>query len=515
MKRNLYFLCYFEGKTMKKIVLLTMFVLIACSDIPSEFSLPKWDADFNLPICSRFYYIDDMVKLDKDVSIDPENHLYVYQSKGIDDKHSIIEFVDNRIDTTYRDYEMQIVNGRGRASFAYPEGIENDSCHFAAGTIKFSMKSNSDEEYSAKITFPTVLNAEAEIYSFQKVTSAQSKVEKEQNIAGFSHSSKGYPKDSLVIEVEILNGNAGQSATLNLEIKNVSFCYLRGYAPAKVISQVSSSKYLPLDEKLKEFEEGLKFWDPELILEAKYISTLNLENIFGAEIQNLQVLGKKADGKERFLENINGSNNLGNYRLNNGYLYEKLDNSNSKLSDFLNFLPDSVFLIGDLLINPDGKFGEIKRTDSINVSYELNLKSYLTIENLALLDTIPLEFNAETISNLKKAKGAILTMKVENYSPLATEIEAIFADSSEKVLFSRTFQVNSGIVNSEGFTSSSSSSIAEFVFDEKDMQDLANSHYFIVKTNFNSANNPQKVAIRSDDWLKVISFIKLKYTVDI
>ena len=70
------------------------------------------------------------------------------------------------------------------------------------------MNSNSDEEFSAIITIPTVFNAEAEIYSFQKVTSAQSKVEKEQNIAGFSHSSKGYPKESHVIEVEILNFSA-------------------------------------------------------------------------------------------------------------------------------------------------------------------------------------------------------------------------------------------------------------------------------------------------------------------
>ena len=29
------------------------------------------------------------------------------------------------------------------------------------------------------------------------------------------------------------------------------------------------------------------------------------------------------------------------------------------------------------------------------------------------------------------------------------------------------------------------------------------------------ANNPQKVAIRNNDWLKVISFVKLKYMVDL
>jgi len=56
---------------MKKLYLLLLIVLAACNDIPNDFSIPKWDTDFNLPICSRFYYIDDMVKLDEDVSVDP------------------------------------------------------------------------------------------------------------------------------------------------------------------------------------------------------------------------------------------------------------------------------------------------------------------------------------------------------------------------------------------------------------------------------------------------------------
>jgi len=499
---------------MKRINLLLLLFIVACSDIPNDFSIPKWDADFNLPVCSRFYYIDDMVKLDEDVSVDPNNHLYVYQTKKVDDRTNVIKFVDNRIDTTYQNVEMEIINGHGRVSFAFPEGIEIDSCLFFDGIIKFNMKSNSNEEYTAKITFQTIFDTQQKRYNFQKSISPFSVTEQNQDISGFAHSAGIYPKDSIFIEVDVLSGNAGNNAFINLEIKDVRFVYLKGFVPTKVISQVNSSKYLPLEDKIKEMNNNITFWEPEVIIEANYKTELDLENIFGAEVQNLQIIGKSIDGRDKFLETINGSSNLGNFKLNNGYFYEKLDNQNTKLSDFLKFLPDSIVLIGDILINPENKRGEVLKSDSIIVSFQLNLSSYITLENVVLYDTIPLEFNQESINHINKGKAAILTMKLENYTPVSTDINAMFADSSKNVLFSRQYQGNAGLVDNNGFTYNSTLSLTEFTFDEKDMQFLAKSYYLIIETKFNSANNPQKVAIRNNDWLKVTSFVKLKYMVD-
>ncbi|HPO63125.1 MAG TPA: hypothetical protein PK762_08585 [Candidatus Kapabacteria bacterium] len=500
---------------MKKLYLLLLIVLAACNDIPSDFSVPKWDTDFNLPICSRFYYIDDMVKLDEDVSVDPNNHLYIYQSKQVDDRTSVIKFVDNRIDTTYQNIEMEIANGKGRVGFSFPEGIEIDSCLFFDGNIKLGIKSNSSEEFTAKVTFPTIFDAESKKYSFQKSISPNSQVEQNQNISGFSHSAGTYPNDSLIIEVEILSGNAGNTALLNLEIKDVRFIYLKGFVPTKVISQVKSSKYLPLDNKIKEVNENITLWEPEVIIEANYNTELNLQNIFGTEVQNLQILGKKIDGREKFLENTNGSSNLGNYKLSNGYLFEKINNQNSKLSDFLKFLPDSIVLIGDVLINPENRRGEILRTDSIIVSFQFKVSSYITLENVVLYDTIPLELSQDAIDHIKNGKAAVLTMKLENYTPVTADIKAMFTDISKNLLFTRQYQGKAGFIDSEGFTNNPTVSVTEFTFDEKDLQDLAKSYYLIIESKFNSASAPQRVAIRNNDWLKVTSYIKLKYKVEI
>ena len=239
------------------------------------------------------------------------------------------------------------------------------------------MKSNSNEEYLAKITFPTIFDTQQKRYSFQKSISPYSVTEQIQDISEFSHSAGIYPKDSLFIEVDVLSGNAGNNAFINLEIKDVRFVYLKGFVPNKTISQVNSSKYLPLDDKIKEMNNNITFWEPEVIIEANYKTELDLENIFGAEVQNLQIIGKRIDGRDKFLETTNGSSNLGNYKLNNGYFYEKLDNQNTKLSDFLKFLPDSIVLIGDILINPEKKRGEVLRATVI-VSFQLIKQLYHT-----------------------------------------------------------------------------------------------------------------------------------------
>ena len=71
-----------------------MVVLIqGCVSLPTDVIMPQWDTNFNIPITSKIYTLNDIIKSQNYISINPQDNTYLIASDSLNQTIPISQFI--------------------------------------------------------------------------------------------------------------------------------------------------------------------------------------------------------------------------------------------------------------------------------------------------------------------------------------------------------------------------------------------------------------------------------------
>lgn len=203
--------------------------------------------------------------------------------------------------------------------------------------------------------------------------------------------------------------------------------------------------------------------------------------------------------------NINRANEVGP-TIYPSYYSTVLNNSNSNIDLMLELLPDSIGYGLALELNPLGNISAHNDFVSSDAPLELNMDIKLPLSiianNLTLVDTLNID-----ISDTTGLQSVMLSINLENGFPLEAQIDLILLDNNNMVV-SHVLSpalVPSASIDGNGVVSSSSSSIHQLTFNQKDFKTLIQNKKIVLKIIFNTPI--------SSSHIDIYDYYKLKFNV--
>ena len=271
-----------------------------------------------------------------------------------------------------------------------------------------------------------------------------------------------------------------------------------------------------------------KFFIREGILNLKSEYVSPHQNNFDIEFSNVKIIGARNNGEEKFLVRNDGQNI--SYRLINGVYDLTLDQTNSNLTEFVSFLPDSIVITSEYILNPsnDPISRIVTNIDSIKFSAQFTTKSIFAMKQTNYSDTLAIEISQDDRKRIREVVDADLTIHLENAIPIDAFVKATIADENYSPLFTLTknqagidsLQFHGSQVNiNTGQIISPTLTLNSIKLDSIQIVQFSNAHYIIISTTLNTVNagnenpNPPTVQFKSSDWLNIKCFGKVKYHV--
>lgn len=525
MKRGIQIICRY--------VLAVFIVLVSlpgCFDIPDELLLPQWDVETNIPILNKKYTIQELLENQNYLRISPvegDDSLYLLESDEYSVTNGLKDFVFLSNPSASLGNEVYSSNYDSTILyFQFPEGVEIDSASFFSGFISFNVSNTSDENVELYILLPGVITSDGEpliLYIPLEGNKSDSLVN---DLAGyyykFPRNQPSIFKNSIqVICKAYTNDPDGALIILNQYTNDLLFKSVTGKIRPKSLTRKTNSYSVDVG-KGSNFRDNLFLRNVELNLQAEYLS--DVINPFDVELKNINVIAKRNDGGQLMLEDSNGNPNF-NFLLSEGSLHIGFNEENSNAVQFASFLPDSIILITEYLVNPDFQVGSATIEDSLKFNIEFHSTSMLALKKSGLKDTVDAGFSEKDKERIKDVMKAEITIEVENSIPLSLWLRIDLTDNNFNKLstltktgqFSDSIFIPSAKVNSEGKVISSTLSQQEITLSENDIlnfSEAANAVYAIYLETDGAFNNPPLyIALRATDWLKMRAFGKVKYIV--
>ncbi len=508
--------------------LLLIPILAGCMDFPNDITMPSWDTEFNLPLMNRTYELRELIKTDKYISIDDKNgFIYVAHDENFGGKQGTENFIEGRIDQSGSDITIPVTNGQGTIGVPYKDGLVIDSAIFVRGTLTLTVKNTASTEATVKMELPAFIDAGGNKLSLQKTIAGNGTETVSQDLNGYFYDSRKqkFGADSLQIDGTVLGSNFNGNLTINYSITKSMFSYFAGIVPPTTVDPIESSVGLPVTDDVADLRDKMKLWEIQLKLVGKYIDKIasiksnDPNKPFDIEIETLNIKGVRNNKTEQFFLKLNGrsDNNLGPLTMRNKYLEEIYTADNSNLSDFLAFIPDSIIVMAIPKVNPDKRRGAATNRDTIQFGFDLTIKSIVTVKDLSLKDTVELEMDDDARDMLDNFKAATIYFKIDNKVAFGGKIVMHYVDANYNELFTLdTLTFEPAIVNADGIPSvKHSEPIVEL--DSAQIQNFIKSYNIIAEVLINTTDShiDQKAVFSSKDWLKIISFCKVKYNVDL
>jgi hypothetical protein len=493
------------------IYILIVLILNSCVDIKDNYSTPTWDADLNIPLTNREYSVDELAKQSKYITIDSssDNYFLVIQTDTLHERYGLNKFTDDRLNISIDEINIPLNMNVIDLPISYPEGVEVDSAQFYSGNLNFKILNTSANVVSATIFFPNYLVNGVPI-SIDINIPANGTFEKSITLTNISYTSSVYTDKSKFL-IKIMSGNiAGEIIKFSMNISQTKFTYISGLIPARQLDDINSLMSMQITDKIRNLRDKLSLYNTELIFSANYLS--DISDLFDILLQNTIIKGVSLDNQVRYFTK-NGQSNLGEYLIEKGKFYEKFDNSNTNVSEFISFLPDTIKMNSQVYMNPYNKRGSARMTDSFDVKVIINALGMIAAEDVEYTDTVHLELSSENRTRIIDAKQAKITIETENEIPVGTNLTAYFCNNDFLSLFEKNAYIDPATANSEGISSSPSKNKIVIDLNGDEIKKLAETFVIIVKLKL-STYDSKNIALRAFDKIKIKAYCSLKYNIN-
>jgi FtsP/CotA-like multicopper oxidase with cupredoxin domain len=303
---------------------------------------------------------------------------------------------------------------------------------------------------------------------------------------------------------------------------------MTGYLPTKSLGTHSSSFALSLGDVSK-YRDKVVLKTGSLSLKGKY-NSLTI-NPFIVGVNNLHLVGKRNDSQ--LTDTLEFSNPLSNsFTFDASGNYSTVYNeSNSNITSFITFLPDSIFVSAEYIMNPDNNtaYKTVRIDDTISFVAKFTSKSVLSIKQTTFTDTVNINIDQDKRNQIINGKGAQLTVDIQNAIPLNSWVKVILTDNAYHPLLinGAAFAVtknNNGTdsvsiagaqTDGNGNYLNYSASNTTITLDSVQIRQFAQNaqHAIVSITVETSHSNNVPVIVHANDWIKLNVFGRVTYRV--
>jgi hypothetical protein len=517
------------------LILTTSLFIYGCFDLPNEVIVPEWDVDLNLPVINKYYSLEDIIQSEKDpyISIDPADGLYLLETEKYVLSSDVSDFLFIENESANENIPIYVLSGEElNLFFQFANEIEIHSGSFSTGLFTFRLANYSTTE---------TITVNFRIPGFRDLNGNEVSIDDQ--IAPLETKNIYYNlKDNIYREPSDQDENfkgkiwiiaSGYTTTgspaaglLDMYTTNISFHEAYGYFPRKSLGTRSVTHQINLGSDILDFRDKAVFKEAKLVLDAQYISSE--ESIFEIEVRELRIEGKRKDGIIKQLEHSDWG--ITTYRTNSGSFNALFDENNSNIDEFISFLPDTVTLTAEYIMNPsdDKTYRYVNHSDSIIFESKFETKSHLSLRNSTVVDTSLFELSANDRAQILKGNTADLTIEVENAIPLTAFFNIKFLDENFNDLFSisdtqpgdDSLRFAGAEINSLTGASSNPVSGSSFIaLSREQLELLTKAVYLISSTTVRTKNAadeisvPPFVSLRPNDWIKIRAYGKFSYRI--
>jgi len=474
--------------------------------------MPEWNTDLNLPLTKKEYQLRDLIREDKYIRIDSTagNMFYRLVSDTITKNTSVEDFIKNQLNTDESRLDIAIKNVVGSGELNFSNGASIDSAFIKEGIINIQIQNNGTSDINFELTLPGLLTLNGSNYRLSGSIKANGTFTKDIDLSGYSFTNKQQTdKNKIKMICKVNSSNPNGTASVKLKIAQSKLKYISGILPAKLLESLNRAIELPVKDDIKRFRDKIQLNDARLILDAKYLS--NHIEPFEITLKNVKIYGKRLDGSKIYLKGSDGSENLGDYYVSNGKLYKEFSNSNSNIAEILSFLPDSLLLSGDILMNPNVKHGIATDNDSLSVKVYFTATSSMNFDYISYGDTTAFEIADIDRSRLRDANSARLIYEITNSLPLDAALSINFTDKALNILFKKSLTISGAILTDDLGNTSPSFIKSEFVLDSAEIRNLALSEKVIFNIKVKTSGASGKVVLKPDSRLNILSYCEINY----
>lgn len=516
-----------------RILPLLLTVIIGCLDLPEELILPEWDVDLNVPITNKTYTIYDMFKPESKNSITSTltgDDFYLVQSDNYTAHTKVADYINVLSQGSTSQNFIIPANQPAQSVFiVFPEEIEIEQATFASGFLSFAIQNPSSAAISSSLQIPGIKKPDGSALIIETNVPAFSR---DSIVYDLSNHQYSFPpnqpiqnKNSLQLVASANSAINGSFENVNSYLFNFSFSSLTGSIQRTSLGNERTSASLNLGDAA-DFRDKFFIKEATLSLKSEYVSTH--QNFFELEIANFQINGIRNTGEQKALTRNDGQNIT--FSLINGVFDVTLNESNSNLTDFIAFLPDSIVISAEYILNPsnDHVVKTVTNQDSIKFAVQFTAKSILAIKQTNFTDTLEIDLSHDDRDKIRDGMGADLNIYLENAIPIDAFIKVTLTDENYSPLFTLTKNQNgvdslqflgSQVNNSTGQIISPTVTLNSIKIDSAKIMQLSNAYHAIISTTVNTKNatsenpNPPTVQFKSSDWLNIKCYGKVKYHV--
>lgn len=305
-----------------------------------------------------------------------------------------------------------------------PAGYEVTRAVINSGFLSLSLRNNLPVACTAQIIWPQVRNIDGVPLSRTVPLASGQSVIEDLDFSGYIVQADGMPLTTLTAQVNITSpGSGGQPVTMTaadglevtLSAGSIEFSSITGIVPEIIVPLDPIVQTIDLPAEM----EGLELTAASL--------TLTVTNAAGIPADlDLRLTGTAADGSTQMLTVTDQI--LPAVGRAAAVTTIVLDESNSAILNFLNNLPETITLEGDVLAG-GGVTGTVHDDDYAVISWTIAAPLEVIIDG-AMIDSDPslLDLDAGLRDRISThARGAVLRSEVFSHLPMAIELTLVMA----------------------------------------------------------------------------------------
>ena len=513
-------------------IALATFFFQSCAKFPSDVIAPQWDVDLTIPLATKSYLLADIIKPQNYISIDPtQDSIYVITGDEYSQSIGISNFI--KILTSSEVTGVPIPAGATNypVPIPFPEGVKMNTAVFQSGTFFIVGHNPKSTPVSLIISIPTIYNSNTTgILQDTLVVPAQNGTNPGYNsktidLAGHSYqASDQNDQDSLHIYVTLagISDITYPFVTFDSKVSDFYFTSFAGYLPTKSLGTKTNSFSLNLGDAVK-YRNKVTLSTASLTLNGKYKSPAI--NPFVVEVGNFQVVGSRIGSTLTKALTFNSASNTFQFDS-TGNFTAVYNETNSNITDFISFLPDSINISAEYVMNPDNstEYRTATSSDSVTFTTNFSTKSVMAVQQTSYSDTLTLSITQDDRDQIAKGKGVSATIDIQNAIPLNSWIKVTMADSTYHPLFVISKSASGAdSINFPGATVDGNGNVINLginsttvSLDSAQIRLLGQkAFYAIVSVTVNTTgNNNTPVTVKAKDWIKLNVYGKVTYRIN-
>ena len=511
---------------------LGLLILSGCYEIPDQIVLPVWNVDLNLPIVNRSFTIDELIKEQGYIATDElsvEDSIYVLGTEIYDLNADIADFIQLVGFEPLTNIPVSTNSQNVTLYLQFPEGAELDSAGFLSGLIEFSINNPTNNEVTLQLSIPGISDPQGSQLVIQVVSAPRLVSSVTTDLQDHHYKVPTYQPpefhNSLLVNASVVNGNGngnGEVVFLNFSTSNFLFSYVSGIMPSTSLgTRVNTFAFATT---LSDYRDKVIVREAEMFLDAEFITEFN--DPYPVDVRNLNIIGKRSDGLQLPLRDSTGSENMF-VHVENGIFQKTFNEQNSSITEFLSFLPDSIMLVAEYILNPNNERGTAAIDDSIAFGTNYTMKSFIALKRSTVVDSGEITLDQDQKDAILDGNSAAVTIELENAIPISGWLRIDLVDENHSKLF--TISENSNGTDTLFFKGANVDVNGEVIssyvnqpltvqLDPSQVEMLTRTKFAIYSVTLRTRDaflNPSRVvALRPDSWVKVRSFGTVNYSVD-